>query len=81
MLITVGRCMLCDVRWNQASVCVQLQEFSYSMKQSELAKKTLEITVWDRDIGRSSDYIGLCAEFLVSAIMKMLDKECLLRIV
>jgi len=23
-----------------------------------LAKKTLEITVWDRDIGRSSDYIG-----------------------
>jgi len=24
-----------------------------------LAKKTLEITVWDRDIGRSSDYIGM----------------------
>jgi len=24
-----------------------------------LAKKTLEITVWDRDRGRSSDYIGM----------------------
>lgn len=34
------------------------EDFTYPIKQSELAKKTLEITVWDRDIGRSSDYIG-----------------------
>lgn len=36
------------------------QEFSYDIKHSELAKKTLDISVWDYDIGKSNDYIGKC---------------------
>lgn len=35
-----------------------LQEFSYDIKHSDLAKKTLDISVWDYDIGKSNDYIG-----------------------
>jgi hypothetical protein len=34
------------------------QEFVYEIKHNELAKKTLEITVWDRDIGKANDFIG-----------------------
>jgi hypothetical protein len=30
----------------------------YEIKHNELAKKTLEITVWDRDIGKANDFIG-----------------------
>jgi hypothetical protein len=40
------------------------EEFNYDIKHNELAKKTLEITVWDRDIGKANDFIGesfLCA--------------------
>ena len=44
-----SRC--CDV------VC-QLQEFNYRIAPCELAKKTLEVTVWDKDIGKQNDYIG-----------------------
>ena len=33
------------------------QEFVYQIKHHELAKKTLEVTVWDRDIGKN-DFIG-----------------------
>lgn len=29
----------------------------YEIKQNELAKKTLEITVWDKDIAKN-DFIG-----------------------
>uniref|UniRef100_A0A3P8SZH6 Rabphilin 3A n=1 Tax=Amphiprion percula TaxID=161767 RepID=A0A3P8SZH6_AMPPE len=36
----------------------EFQEFSYDIKHSELAKKTLDISVWDYDIGKSNDYIG-----------------------
>ncbi|KAJ8287156.1 hypothetical protein GJAV_G00048270 [Gymnothorax javanicus] len=36
------------------------EEFSYEIKHSELAKKTLDISVWDYDIGKSNDYIGGC---------------------
>ncbi|XP_024909226.1 rabphilin-3A-like isoform X2 [Cynoglossus semilaevis] len=36
------------------------EEFAYDIKHSELAKKTLDITVWDYDIGKSNDYIGGC---------------------
>uniref|UniRef100_A0A4W6G6U4 Rabphilin 3A n=1 Tax=Lates calcarifer TaxID=8187 RepID=A0A4W6G6U4_LATCA len=36
------------------------EEFSYDIKHSELAKKTLDISVWDYDIGKSNDYIGGC---------------------
>uniref|UniRef100_A0A8C9TKS5 Rabphilin 3A n=1 Tax=Scleropages formosus TaxID=113540 RepID=A0A8C9TKS5_SCLFO len=45
------------------SVCMEcsvLQEFSYDIKHSELAKKTLDISVWDYDIGKCNDYIGGC---------------------
>uniref|UniRef100_A0A3Q4N0M5 C2 domain-containing protein n=1 Tax=Neolamprologus brichardi TaxID=32507 RepID=A0A3Q4N0M5_NEOBR len=34
------------------------EEFSFDIKHSELAKKTLDISVWDYDIGKSNDYIG-----------------------
>lgn len=37
-----------------------LQEFSYEIKHGELAKKTLEISVWDYDMGKSNDFIGRC---------------------
>uniref|UniRef100_A0A8C7LVM3 Rabphilin-3A n=1 Tax=Oncorhynchus mykiss TaxID=8022 RepID=A0A8C7LVM3_ONCMY len=36
------------------------EEFSYDIKHSDLAKKTLDISVWDYDIGKSNDYIGGC---------------------
>ena len=35
-----------------------MQEFTYEIKHNELAKKTLEITVWDKDIGKANDFIG-----------------------
>lgn len=35
-----------------------LQEFCYEIKHGDLAKKTLEVTVWDYDIGKSNDFIG-----------------------
>ncbi|XP_042194589.1 double C2-like domain-containing protein beta [Callorhinchus milii] len=34
------------------------EEFFYDIKQGDLAKKTLEVTVWDYDIGKSNDFIG-----------------------
>lgn len=34
------------------------QEFFYDIKHSDLAKKSLDISVWDYDIGKSNDYIG-----------------------
>uniref|UniRef100_A0A8C4THS2 Rabphilin-3A n=1 Tax=Erpetoichthys calabaricus TaxID=27687 RepID=A0A8C4THS2_ERPCA len=36
------------------------EEFFYDIKHSDLAKKTLDISVWDYDIGKSNDYIGGC---------------------
>uniref|UniRef100_A0A8C2K5B7 Rabphilin-3A n=1 Tax=Cyprinus carpio TaxID=7962 RepID=A0A8C2K5B7_CYPCA len=36
------------------------EEFSYEIKHAELAKKTLDISVWDYDIGKCNDYIGGC---------------------
>ncbi len=37
---------------------VLFQDFFYDIKASELAKKTLEVTVWDHDVGKANDYIG-----------------------
>lgn len=34
------------------------QEFVYEIPHHELAKKTLELTVWDKDVGKSNDFIG-----------------------
>lgn len=40
-------------------VCVPpAQEFSYDVSLDQLAKKTLEISVWDYDLGMSNDFIG-----------------------
>ncbi|KAM6970326.1 double C2-like domain-containing protein beta [Aplochiton taeniatus] len=34
------------------------EEFFYDIKYADLTKKTLEVTVWDYDIGKSNDFIG-----------------------
>ena len=34
------------------------QEFAYELPHDQLAKKTLEISVWDYDLGMSNDFIG-----------------------
>ncbi|KAL4640567.1 double C2-like domain-containing protein beta [Arapaima gigas] len=34
------------------------EEFVYEVPHDQLAKKTLEITVWDYDLGMSNDFIG-----------------------
>lgn len=39
-----------------------IQEFFYDIKHSDLAKKSLDISVWDYDIGKSNDYIGECSQ-------------------
>ncbi|XP_077164175.1 rabphilin-3A isoform X2 [Paroedura picta] len=36
------------------------EEFFYDIKHSDLAKKSLDVSVWDYDIGKSNDYIGGC---------------------
>ncbi|KAM5239353.1 LOW QUALITY PROTEIN: rabphilin-3A [Ctenodactylus gundi] len=36
------------------------EEFFYDIKHSDLAKKSLDISVWDYDIGKCNDYIGGC---------------------
>lgn len=36
------------------------EEFYYEIKHGELAKKTLDISVWDYDMGKSNDFIGGC---------------------
>ncbi|KAI4822621.1 hypothetical protein KUCAC02_008153 [Chaenocephalus aceratus] len=33
-------------------------EFFYEISLSELSNKSLEVTVWDYDLGRSNDFIG-----------------------
>ncbi|KAI9514937.1 hypothetical protein NQZ68_028889 [Dissostichus eleginoides] len=34
------------------------EEFFYEISLSELSNKSLEVTVWDYDLGRSNDFIG-----------------------
>ncbi|KAJ1125444.1 hypothetical protein NDU88_003876 [Pleurodeles waltl] len=34
------------------------EEFFYEIEQNELTKRSLEITVWDYDLGKSNDFIG-----------------------
>ena len=34
------------------------QEFVYEIAHHDLAKKSLELTVWDHDVGKSNDFIG-----------------------
>lgn len=44
--------------WGVTWVFPSPQEFFYDIKHSDLAKKSLDISVWDYDIGKSNDYIG-----------------------
>lgn len=53
--VTIGFTSAVDPSIN-SSLC--FQEFSYEIKHTELAKKTLEISVWDYDMGKSNDFIG-----------------------
>lgn len=48
-------CLLLDI---QFLTYLLLQEFFYDIKYADLTKKTLEVTVWDYDIGKSNDFIG-----------------------
>lgn len=41
-------------------ISLSFQEFFYEIKHGELAKKTLDISVWDYDMGKSNDFIGKC---------------------
>lgn len=34
------------------------EEFVYEISHHDLAKKSLELTVWDHDVGKSNDFIG-----------------------
>uniref|UniRef100_A0A8C2XCU5 Double C2-like domains, gamma n=1 Tax=Cyclopterus lumpus TaxID=8103 RepID=A0A8C2XCU5_CYCLU len=43
---------------NQVSHKLCSYEFSYEVTLDQLAKKTLEISVWDYDLGMSNDFIG-----------------------
>ncbi|XP_041095355.1 double C2-like domain-containing protein beta [Polyodon spathula] len=40
------------------SDCLLSQEFLYEIAHEDLAKKTLDISVWDYDLGMSNDFIG-----------------------
>lgn len=52
-----------DFRIDELNVSIKFQEFGYDIKHSELAKKSLDISVWDYDIGKSNDYIGKYAKY------------------
>ena len=41
------------------SLVVYMQEFTFKVTRDDLTRKTLEVTVWDKDFGRN-DYIGMC---------------------
>ncbi len=52
---------LAYILWNgpvMVFFSVWFQEFSYEIKHAELAKKTLDVSVWDYDMGKSNDFIG-----------------------
>lgn len=43
---------------NHHVISYHVQEFFYEISLAELVHKTLEVTVWDYDLGRSNDFIG-----------------------
>ncbi|TWW81319.1 Double C2-like domain-containing protein alpha [Takifugu flavidus] len=48
------------------------EEFFYEITFSELAKKTLEVTVWDYDLGKSNDFIGELRPLIKSFLLVFL---------
>lgn len=46
------------LKWTCQVFFLWFQEFSYEIKHAELAKKTLDVSVWDYDMGKSNDFIG-----------------------
>ena len=52
-----------------------LKEFFYDIKHSDLAKKSLDISVWDYDIGKSNDYIGECSQLPGKMLSSILPGE------
>ena len=42
------------------------QEFVYEIVHHDLAKKSLELTVWDHDVGKSNDFIGENPQVMLS---------------
>lgn len=46
-----------------------IQEFVYDIAHHDLAKKSLELTVWDHDVGKSNDFIGTNLQVILSVDM------------
>ncbi|RXM33409.1 Double C2-like domain-containing protein beta [Acipenser ruthenus] len=51
------------------------EEFFYEIKHCDLTKKTLEVTVWDYDIGKSNDFIVTIVE-LTTAEITTVEASC-----
>jgi hypothetical protein len=45
------------VKWKNLNPVFN-EEFVFETKMTELPKQALEITVWDKDYGKSNDYLG-----------------------
>jgi len=46
-----------SVKWKNLNPVFN-EEFVFDTKMTELPKQALEITVWDKDYGKSNDYLG-----------------------
>uniref|UniRef100_A0A3P8VFJ9 Double C2 domain alpha n=1 Tax=Cynoglossus semilaevis TaxID=244447 RepID=A0A3P8VFJ9_CYNSE len=53
------------------------EEFFYEISFSELATKTLEVTVWDYDLGRSNDFIGKWTSLTSNRLVSISLTQCL----
>lgn len=50
--------LLCEIGKCSQGFVPSTQEFVYEIAHHDLAKKCLELTVWDYDVGKSNDFIG-----------------------
>lgn len=46
-----------SVKWRNLNPVFN-EEFSFETRPSELDKQSLIITVWDKDLGKSNDFLG-----------------------